>query len=54
MAKFWLIISSIFCFIVGTMSFNVDISQPYVYNGTAGEYFGYSVALHVFVHRKKW
>ena len=35
-------------------SFNLDSKDAFVYEGAAGEYFGYSVALHAQGKKDRW
>lgn len=35
-------------------SFNLDSKDAFVYKGVAGEYFGYSVALHAQANGDRW
>ena len=35
-------------------SFNVDVREPFIYSGTSGDNFGYSVTLHQQFSGKKW
>ncbi|KAJ7389997.1 Integrin, alpha 5 (fibronectin receptor, alpha polypeptide) [Desmophyllum pertusum] len=55
MARTWLgIMALVACFEI-VLPFNLDVKDPFIYQGTSGEYFGYSVAMHTAQRsREKW
>lgn len=55
MARTWLgIMALVACFEI-VLPFNLDVKDPFIYQGTSGEYFGYSVAMHAEkIKGKKW
>lgn len=41
------------CFEV-VLPFNLDVKDPFIYKGSSGEYFGYTVALHAQQNGPNW
>ena len=47
------VLTFVACF-AAVFAFNLDIKDPFVYEGSSGEYFGYTVALHAQQNGDNW
>ena len=46
MSRICLVFLAFVACLATVFAFNLDVKDPFIYRGTSGEYFGYSVALH--------
>jgi len=47
------VLAFVACF-AAVLSFNLDVKNPFIYEGSSGEYFGYTVALHAQQNGGNW
>lgn len=47
------VLAFVACF-AAVLPFNLDVKNPFMYEGSSGEYFGYTVALHAQQNGDNW
>lgn len=47
------VLAFVACF-AAVLPFNLDVKNPFIYEGSSGEYFGYTVALHAQQNGDNW